>query len=131
MPRGCRTPDAPTPITVAWRRNSQNGRIRSLVSNPFTTHSTGHTSWMAATSVILKCLSTLHGLWVVPAALCRSYFLDAHTIGDPEVLIDIARSVGLPSAAAREVLAKRTFKEAVDADWEESRRRGITGVPSF
>jgi predicted DsbA family dithiol-disulfide isomerase len=64
-------------------------------------------------------------------ALYRAYFVDGRNIGDPEVLIDIARSVGLPSAAAREVLAKRTFKEAVDADWEESRRRGITGVPSF
>jgi predicted DsbA family dithiol-disulfide isomerase len=64
-------------------------------------------------------------------ALYRAYFVDGRNIGDPEVLIDIARSVGLPSAAAPEVLAKRTFKEAVDADWEESRRRGITGVPSF
>ena len=64
-------------------------------------------------------------------ALYKAYFVDGRNIGDPEVLIDIARSVGLPSAAAREVLAKRTFKEAVDADWEESRKRGITGVPSF
>jgi len=39
--------------------------------------------------------------------------------------------VGLPSDAAREVLADGTFKDAVDADWEEARRRGITGVPSF
>ena len=64
-------------------------------------------------------------------ALYRAYFVDGHNIGDPEVLIDIARSVGLLSDAAREVLADGTFKDAVDADWEEARRRGITGVPSF
>jgi len=64
-------------------------------------------------------------------ALYRAYFVDGRNIGDPEVLIDIAQSVGLSADAAREVLADRTFKDAVDADWEESRRRGITGVPSF
>src|SRR5215510_1222601 len=69
MPRDCRTPAAPTPITVAWRRNSQNGRIRSLVSNPFTARSTGHTSSMAATLVILKFSSTLRNLLVFPPTL--------------------------------------------------------------
>ena len=64
-------------------------------------------------------------------ALYRAYFVDGRNIGDPEVLIDIAQSVGLSADAAREVLADRTFKDAVDADWEESRRRGITGVPGF
>jgi predicted DsbA family dithiol-disulfide isomerase len=29
------------------------------------------------------------------------------------------------------VLEERTFREAVDADWELSRRYGITGVPTF
>ena len=33
--------------------------------------------------------------------------------------------------AAREVLEKRTFKAAVDADWALSRRYGVTGVPTF
>ena len=31
----------------------------------------------------------------------------------------------------REVLEKRTFKDAVDADWTLSRQYGITGVPTF
>ena len=29
------------------------------------------------------------------------------------------------------MLEKRTFKEAVDADWALSRQYGITGVPTF
>ena len=71
------------------------------------------------------------GFESIHEALYKAYFVDARNIGDPEVLIEIAKSIGLPADAAREVLAKRTFKEAVDADWEKARRSGITGVPSF
>lgn len=64
-------------------------------------------------------------------AAFRAYFVDAKNVGDPQVLIDIAVSVGLPEADAREVIEKRTFKEAVDADWAKSRQMGVTGVPTF
>ena len=64
-------------------------------------------------------------------ALFRAYFVDARNIGDPEVLVEIAASVGLPAAQAREVLDKRTHKAAIDADWEKSHRYGVTGVPTF
>lgn len=64
-------------------------------------------------------------------AMFRAYFVDAKNIGDPEVLVEIAASVGLPGDQAREVIEKRTHKEAVDADWEKSRRYGVTGVPTF
>jgi predicted DsbA family dithiol-disulfide isomerase len=64
-------------------------------------------------------------------ALFRAYFVDARNIGDPEVLVEIAASVGLPAAQAREVIEKRTHKAAIDADWEKSHRYGVTGVPTF
>jgi predicted DsbA family dithiol-disulfide isomerase len=63
--------------------------------------------------------------------LYRAYFEEARNIGDVEVLVDVAQSVGIPAEAARDVLTQRTFKDAVDADWEKARRYGITGVPSF
>ena len=63
--------------------------------------------------------------------LYRAYFVDARNIGDPEVLVEIARSVGLSADMAREVLAERRFKDAVDADWAKSRKFGVTGVPTF
>jgi len=47
------------------------------------------------------------------------------------VLVQIAESVGLPGAEARQVLAERTFKAAVDADWQKSHEYGVTGVPTF
>jgi predicted DsbA family dithiol-disulfide isomerase len=64
-------------------------------------------------------------------ALFRAYFVDARDISDPEVLVEIAASVGLPAEQAREVIEKRTHKAAIDADWEKSHRYGVTGVPTF
>jgi predicted DsbA family dithiol-disulfide isomerase len=64
-------------------------------------------------------------------ALYRAYFVDARNIGDPEILVEIAQSVGLPADEARAVLAERRFKDAVDVDWEKSHRYGVTGVPTF
>ena len=67
----------------------------------------------------------------IHGALYQAYFVDGRNIGDPDVLVDIAQSAGLSEKAAREVLTNRTFKDAVDADWQLSRHSGITAVPSF
>lgn len=61
----------------------------------------------------------------------RAYFVDTRNIADPAVLLDIVAKTGLDVEAAREVLEKRTFKAAVDADWAKSRAYGVTGVPTF
>jgi len=64
-------------------------------------------------------------------ALFRAYFVDARDISDPEVLVEIAASVGLPADQARDVIEKRTHQAAVDTDWDKSRQYGVTGVPTF
>ena len=64
-------------------------------------------------------------------ALYTAYFVDGRNIGDVDVLVAIAVSVGLPGDAARAVLEDRSFQSAVDADWAKSRQYGITGVPTF
>ena len=61
----------------------------------------------------------------------KAYFVEARNIGDLDVLVDIAQSVGLPAVEARQVLTERRFKDAVDADWAKSRQWGVTGVPTF
>ena len=78
-----------------------------------------------------KWADTQPGGEAIHDALFRAYFVEARDISQPTVLMDIAQHVGLPAAGAREVLEKRTFKDAVDADWKLSRQYGITGVPTF
>ena len=78
-----------------------------------------------------KWADTQPGGEAIHDAMFRAYFVDAKNIGDPEVLVEIASSVGLPADQAREVIEKRTHKASVDADWEKSRRYGVTGVPTF
>ena len=63
--------------------------------------------------------------------LYKAYFVEARNIGDPDILVEIAQSVGLPAEEARAVLDERRFKDAVDADWAKSHRYGVTGVPTF
>jgi predicted DsbA family dithiol-disulfide isomerase len=78
-----------------------------------------------------KWADTQPGGEAIHDALFRAYFVDGRNIGEPEVLAQIAESVGLPADEARQVLDKRTFKSAVDADWQKSREYGVTGVPTF
>jgi predicted DsbA family dithiol-disulfide isomerase len=64
-------------------------------------------------------------------ALFKAYFADGRDISDAAVLVDVARSVGLPAAEAAGVLDQRRYRAAVDADWAKSREYGVTGVPTF
>jgi len=80
---------------------------------------------------LAKWADTKPGREGIHGALYRAYFVDLRNIGDPGVLVDVARSVGLPADEVHDLLVNRRFQEAVDADWEKARRYGITGVPSF
>ncbi len=64
-------------------------------------------------------------------ALFRAYFVDNVNLAQIDNLIEIANSVRLPVEEAQQVLAQRTFRNAVDADWQRSRELGISGVPTF
>jgi predicted DsbA family dithiol-disulfide isomerase len=64
-------------------------------------------------------------------ALFKAYFVDGKNIGDPEVLVALAQSVGLPPDQARKVITERSYRAAIDADWQKSREYGVTGVPTF
>jgi predicted DsbA family dithiol-disulfide isomerase len=64
-------------------------------------------------------------------ALFRAYFVDGRNISDSAVLVDVARSVGLPADEAGDVLRERRHRAGVDADWAKSREYGVTGVPTF
>ena len=78
-----------------------------------------------------KWADTQPGGEAIHDALYRAYFVDAVNVGDVDALLTIAEDVGLDVYAAREVLQSRSFSDAVDADWDLSRRYGVTGVPTF
>jgi predicted DsbA family dithiol-disulfide isomerase len=78
-----------------------------------------------------KWADTQPGCEAIHDALYKAYFVEARNIGDPDILVEIAQSVGLPGEEARAVLTERRFKDAVDADWARSRQWGVTGVPTF
>ena len=64
-------------------------------------------------------------------ALDRAYFVDGLNLAKQDILLDIARQLGLPETDAQDVLAARAYKAAVDADWQRSRELGSTAVPTF
>ena len=51
----------------------------------------------------------------------RAYFVDRRNIAEEDVILDVVGAAGLPVEDARQVLAKRSFKDAVDADWVRAR----------
>ena len=64
-------------------------------------------------------------------ALFKAYFVDTKNVADIDVLLNVVESVGLDMSAASDVLANRSFKDAVDEDWAKSRQYGVTGVPTY
>jgi predicted DsbA family dithiol-disulfide isomerase len=64
-------------------------------------------------------------------AVFQAYFADGRNIADISVLKEIAGTIGLDGWMAEQAMAERTFKEAVDRNWEYSRACGITAVPTF
>ena len=67
----------------------------------------------------------------IHAALFHAYFVDVKNIGKAEPLVEIARAVGLPADEAADVLASRSFKDAVDEDWRRCATVGVNAVPTF
>jgi len=64
-------------------------------------------------------------------ALYAAYFEHGRNIGDVEVLVDIAGSLGMDEANIRERLAGDEAVEDVEADVAQARAIGVRGVPFF
>ena len=64
-------------------------------------------------------------------ALFRAYFVDNINLSDIGALVEIASDLNLDGDLARQIIEQRSFRDAVDADWERARQLGITGVPAF
>jgi predicted DsbA family dithiol-disulfide isomerase len=63
--------------------------------------------------------------------IMNAYFSQGQHVGQVDVLVSLAGQVGIDEAAAREVLERRTYRDAFEADVSQAREFGISGVPFF
>ena len=63
-------------------------------------------------------------------AAFAAYFVDGLNLADTSVLLQLAESAQLSVSEAADVLDQRRYADQVDAHWQESRRLGITAVPT-
>ncbi len=64
-------------------------------------------------------------------ALFKAYFEDARDIGNPAVLIDVARQIDLEPDIVAALLKSSADTEAVRAEADTFRQMGISGVPTY
>jgi predicted DsbA family dithiol-disulfide isomerase len=60
----------------------------------------------------------------------RAYFVDGLNIAKPDILAEIAASVGLDADKALKVIDKRSYAADVDDDWQRASELGVTAVPT-
>ena len=64
-------------------------------------------------------------------AVFRAYFVDGKNIAKTDVLMGLAKAVGLHEHEAGEAIQTRSFRESVDSDWALAEEMGISCVPTF
>lgn len=63
--------------------------------------------------------------------LMHQYFVEAKNVGDHEVLVNLAETIGLPGDEAKKVLESDQFMAEVQIDIAEAGQIGVQGVPFF
>ncbi len=63
--------------------------------------------------------------------LFRAYFVEGMNLAVIDNLVQLGVDIGLEKEACHEVLAARSFRTAVDADWRRARTMQLNGVPAF
>jgi predicted DsbA family dithiol-disulfide isomerase len=64
-------------------------------------------------------------------AAFRGYFADGLNLALETVLLGLASEAGLDVKEAKNVIRERRYQDKVDQDWEDSRFKGVTAVPTF
>ncbi len=67
----------------------------------------------------------------VSERLLKAYFIEAQTIGQHEVLLNIAEELGLDRMQAAEILSSNAYASEVSQDIQEGMSIGVQGVPFF
>lgn len=61
----------------------------------------------------------------------RAEWAEGRDIGDPEVLLDVGRRIGLEDGDLSAALEDESRQQRLDANWEEAQSIGVMGVPTF
>lgn len=64
-------------------------------------------------------------------ALFNAYFTEGRDIGDPDVLCDIADSIGMDATVVRKLLASDADRDTIRQRDVHSREMGVNSVPTF
>ena len=64
-------------------------------------------------------------------ALFHAYQVEGRQLSDVDVLVDIAKGLGLDEGEARAVLTDRRFQAKVDEDGAIAKAMGVTSVPTY
>ncbi len=64
-------------------------------------------------------------------AAFHAYFAEGINLALIPELLTIAEKVGLDKNEAHRVLVDRTYRQRVDRDWDDSRLKAVTAVPTF
>ena len=67
----------------------------------------------------------------VKESLLSAFFVEGRDVGDADVLVSIAEANGMDGEAVRARLASDEDVAQVEAEIDEARRIGVTGVPCF
>ncbi|MFC7221860.1 DsbA family oxidoreductase [Halalkalicoccus sp. GCM10025322] len=64
-------------------------------------------------------------------AIYAALWQDGRDIGDPDVLAELAEEVGLEGEVVRDAIDDEELEERLVGRFDEARRHGVTGVPTF
>jgi predicted DsbA family dithiol-disulfide isomerase len=112
--------------------NDMSARLRALMvaeGLPYGNRTYTYNSRLA--QELGKWAETQPGGDAIHDALYRAYFVDNVNLAHVENLVRIAETANLDPIEARDVLTARTWKAAVDEDWQKSAAYGVTGVPTY
>lgn len=64
-------------------------------------------------------------------AVFEALWQENRDIGDADVLVDIAESAGVPAEDVRRAIDSDELDDELESRFEEARRDGVTGIPTF
>lgn len=119
-------------VQVGRERGLTFDFARAQAGNTFSAHQLLH--WAAGeptvdeSAPVFKVQGAQHAL---KERLLRAYFSEGEAIGDPEVLVRLAGSIGLSEEGAYDALHSNTLEQQVRTDEQRAHQLGISGVPFF